>query len=359
VNFLLYHTINKKKQYLFGLSLICLVSAICYLLSGYVNPEVVAFVLLLTLSVIAMFFDILPVLVCALVSVLIWDFFFLPPHFALYVKKDQDIVTLCMYFVIVLLNAALTYKIRQAEKRAREKEEKAQTLELYNTLLDSLSHELRTPIAVIIGATDNLLAASPALSDDDKKNLLSAISLASLRLNHEVENLLNMSRLRSGFIQLKKDWCDVSELVCDVVQRLDEELKDHRVVIDIPKNFPLFMLDYGLLQQVIYNLVHNAGKYTAAATTIRISADCTDSTLILVVEDNGQGFPEGETEKIFEKFYRSKDTKPGSTGLGLSIVKGFVGAHNGTVYLQNNSSGGAKFEIIIPAQKMLIKDTDE
>jgi two-component system, OmpR family, sensor histidine kinase KdpD len=359
LNFLLFHNINKKKQYGLGLSLICLVSGICYSLSGFFSPEVVAFALLLTLSVIAMFFDILPVLVCALFSVLIWDFFFLSPHFAFYVNDTQDIVTLCMYFVIVLLNAALTYKIRQIEKRAREKEEKARTLELYNTLLDSLSHELRTPIAVIIGATDNLLAASPALTDHDKKNLLSAISLASLRLNHQVENLLNMSRLQSGFIQLKKDGCDVRELVFDVVQRLDEELRDHRVVIDIPKNFPLFMLDYGLLQQVIYNLVHNAGKYTAQGTTIRISADYTGSTVVLVVEDTGPGFPNDETEKIFEKFYRLKSTKPGGTGLGLSIVKGFVGAHHGTVYLQNSISGGAKFEIIIPAQKMLIKDTDK
>jgi two-component system sensor histidine kinase KdpD len=359
LDFLLHKTISKKKQYMLGLLLICFVSAICYTLSGYINPEVVAFVLLLTLSVIAMFFDILPVLVCALISVLIWDFFFLPPHFALNVKKDQDIVTLCMYFVIVLLNGVLTYKIRQIEKRAREKEEKAQALELYNILLDSLSHELSTPIAIIIGATDNLLATTPDLSADDKKNLLLTISSASLRLNHEVKNLLNMSRLQSGFIQLKKDWCDVSELIFAVVQKLDEELKNHRVVIDIPANFPLFMLDYGLLQQVMHNLIHNAAKYTPAATTIRITAACSDTTVILTVEDNGQGFPEEETEKVFEKFYTSKNAKPGSTGLGLSIVKGFVEGHNGTVSLQNNISGGAKFEIIIPAQQMQIKDTDE
>ena len=127
-----------------------------------------------------------------------------------------------MYFVIALVNAVLTFKIRQIEKAARQKEEKAHTVKLYNTFLNSLSHELRTPIAAIIGATDNLQNNSAQLSPQNKNELVTEISKASFRLNQQVENLLNMSRLESGFIQPKKDWCDINELIYDAVKIVDE-----------------------------------------------------------------------------------------------------------------------------------------
>jgi two-component system sensor histidine kinase KdpD len=311
----------------------------------------VAFILLLTLSVIAMFFEIFPVLLTALLSALIWDFFFLLPRYNFRVGNTEDKIMLSMYFVIALVNAVLTFKIRQIEKLARQKEEKAQTVKLYNTLLNSLSHEFRTPLATIIGATDNLLADLPVLSEENKKDLLSEISIASLRLNRQVENLLNMSRLESGFIQPKMDWCDMNELICDIIQRLDEQLVNYRVRTAIDENLPLFKVDHGLIEQVLYNLICNATLYTPERSLIRVSANCMDEKLVIVVEDNGNGFPEEEIEKVFDKFYRLKNSASGGTGLGLSIVKGFVEAHNGTVDLKNISQGGARFEIRIPAEK--------
>ncbi|HVU53934.1 MAG TPA: DUF4118 domain-containing protein, partial [Puia sp.] len=135
--------IGRPRQYLLSLLSVCLVSAVCFLFSTCLGlgAEVVAFVLLLTLSLIAMFFDILPVLLTALLSALIWDYFFLLPRYNLRVGNTEDEILLSMYFVIALVNAVLTYKIRQIEKIARQKEEKAKTLKLYNTLLNSLSHE--------------------------------------------------------------------------------------------------------------------------------------------------------------------------------------------------------------------------
>src|SRR5882672_3205084 len=149
--------IGKDRQYLLGILSICVVSAICFQFTAYITAEIVAFILLLTLSLIAMFFDILPVLLTAMLSALIWDYFFLAPRFDFGVGNTDDKILLSMYFVIALLNAVLTYKIRQIEKIARQKEEKTRTFKLYNTLLNSLSHEFRTPLATIIGATDNLL----------------------------------------------------------------------------------------------------------------------------------------------------------------------------------------------------------
>jgi two-component system sensor histidine kinase KdpD len=311
---------------------------------------VVAFILLVTVSLIAMFFDILPVLLAAVLSALVWNFFFIPPKFTFAIHNTEDVLLFFMYFIIASVNAVLTFKIRQIEKQANKKEEKENTLKLYNTLLNSLSHELRTPISTIIGATDNLQTDDNKLSTQQKNELLSEISIASLRLNGQVENLLNMSRLESGFIQPKKDWCDVNELIYDVVNRLKENLGTKIIQVSIKENLPLFKLDVGLMEQVLHNLIYNATLYIAENGEIKITADSKNDNLILVIEDNGTGFPADEIDKVFEKFYRLKNAKPGGTGLGLSIVKGFVEAHNGTIQLENKASGGAKFTITIPTE---------
>jgi len=256
-----------------------------------------------------------------------------------------------MYFIIAIINGALTFKIREIEKIAREKEEKEQALKLYNDLLNSLSHELRTPIATIVGSTDNLLANNSAITENNKKDLLSEISKASLRLNQQVENLLNTSRLESGFIQAKKEWCDINEIISSAVLRLGEELKNFDTKIHYKEILPLFKIDYILIEQVIYNLMQNATKYAPVESCIEISAYDVEAGLQIIVEDDGKGFPENETEKVFEKFYRLKNSLVGGTGLGLSIAKGFVEAHQGKIYLQNKIPHGAKFTINIPADK--------
>jgi len=339
---------GRYRQYLLSILSVCLTTAICLLLPSYIGAEVVGLVLLLTLSLIATLFDILPVLLAAGLSALSWDFFFLPPRYHFSVMNTEDKILLSMYFIVALMNASLTFKIRQIRKVAQEKEEKAKTLKLYNTLLNSLSHEFRTPLAAIIGATDNLLVEPSRLSGEDRSKLLTEISVASLRLNRQVENLLNMSRLESGFIQPKKDWFDLHEMMLDLRHQLEELLANRSLQVAIRDNFPLVRLDYGLMEQVLYNLLCNACLYTPAGSRICISAEYFDNTLVIVVEDDGPGFPEEEIDKVFDKFYRLKDSRIGGSGLGLSIVKGFVEAHNGTITLTNRSCGGASFIIRLP-----------
>lgn len=341
---------SKTRQFLYSILLVCIVSGICYSFSQYIGYRVVAFILLLAVSVIAMLFDILPVLFAALISALIWDYFFIPPHFTLRVDSTDDYILLFMYFVIASVNAVLTYKIRQIEKVAMQKEEKANTVKLYNTILNSLSHELRTPIAAIIGATDNLQNHNAKLTEENRNELVKEISKASFRLNQQVENLLNMSRLEAGFIQPKKDWCDIVEVVYDVVNRIEENGITQNIKININPAIPLFKLDKGMLEQVIYNLVNNASLYTDENSTINIIAICHADVLQVIIEDNGKGFPPGEVDNVFDKFYRLKNTKTGGTGLGLSIVKGFTEAMGGSIFLENISTGGARFTINIVAE---------
>jgi two-component system sensor histidine kinase KdpD len=197
MNKFLFNTRDKSKQYLISSAIIIAVAACCFAFSNFMGYRVAALVLLVTVSLLAISFNIFPVLLSAALSAFIWDFFFIPPRFTIHVYTTEDTLLLVMYFIIALINGVLTYKIRQIEKAAQLKEEKANSVKLYNTILNSLSHELRTPIAAIIGATDNL-QSNPYLTKENQEQLINEISKASLRLNQQVENLLNISRLQSG-----------------------------------------------------------------------------------------------------------------------------------------------------------------
>lgn len=366
---LLLNKLSQPKQILFSIGLIIIVSGICYAFSSFIDYKIVAFILLLTVSFLAVVFNILPVLLAAISSALIWNFFFIEPKYTFMIHSTEDTVLLSMYFLVATINGILTYRMRQIEKQAMEKEEKAKTIKLYNTLFNTLSHELKTPISTIIAATDNLKENAKNLTEENKEELVSEISVASLRLNQQVGNLLNMSRLESGNMQLKKDWCDINELIYSVVNRLEENLKHHKLHISIEKDIPLYKLDYVLIEQVLYNLLYNASIYTPEYSDIFISAkNCADKTyilnptkkenselahevnsLVIQVEDRGAGFPEKELEKVFDRFYRLQNARTGGTGLGLSIVKGFVEAHEGKVTLENVPHG-ARFTIELPAE---------
>jgi two-component system sensor histidine kinase KdpD len=346
---------GKQKQYIISLTLVILVSVICYGILSWLGYRVIAFILLLTVSLIAISFDILPVLLSATLSAFIWDFFFIPPRFNFHVEATEDVILLIMYFVIAMINGVLTYKIKQVEKASRKKEEKANAVKLYDTLLNSLSHELRTPIATIIAATDNIQSNNDNLTKENKSELVSEIAKASFRLNQQVENLLNMSRLESGFIKPKLDWSDINELVYDTVKKTEENNIAQRISININPNLPLVKTDKIMLGQVIYNLLNNAIQYTKPDSEINITALIHADILQVIVEDNGDGFPPEEISNVFDKFYRLKYSKAGGTGLGLSIVKGFTEALKGNVALLNITTGGARFVIEIPCETSHLK----
>jgi two-component system sensor histidine kinase KdpD len=345
-----YKKLQLREQYLWVILTIGLVAAGCYWFSTLIGYRVIAYVLLITVSLIAMVFRIGPVLFAAFLSALIWDFFFIPPRFTFHVDNPEDSMLLLMYFIIAMVHAVLTYRVIQAEKIARKREEKENTLKLYNTLLNSLSHELRTPIATIIAATDNLQGNNERLTPLNRHELVAEIAKASFRLNRQVENLLNMSRLESGFIKPKQDWVDVNDTMYDVVKQVEETGTTQKLSININPDMPLVKLDKGMLEQIIYNLIINATIYTPAESTVSISAANHADMLEIVIEDEGPGFPEGEIDKVFDKFYRLDNARSGGTGLGLSIVKGFTEALGGTIGLENRMNGGARFTLEIPVK---------
>ena len=201
------------------------------------------------------------------------NFFFLKPYYTFHISNAEDSLLLFLFFLIALINGVLTHKIRKAEKIVQIKEVRVNTMKLYNALLDSLSHELRTPISTIMGSIDTIQSKTLTISEENKQKLYSEIEKASLRLNHQVENLLNMSRLESGVIQPKMDWCDLKELVYNVLDSLKDDLQFHKIVVVADENLPLFKLDYGLTEQIIYNLVFNASQYTPKGAKIEIKVE--------------------------------------------------------------------------------------
>ena len=342
-----------KRQFLVSIVIVAAVTLIGLFINDFVGYRVVAFLLLMAVSILAMVLDIIPVLVAAFLSALIWDFLFIPPRFTLSVGNAEDRLLLLMYFLVAMINAVLTIKIRKMEHAIKEKDDKERSVRFYNLLLNSLSHELRTPITTILGSTDNLQSNS-ALSERTKDELINEISVASVRLNQQVENLLNMSRLESGVFQIKKDWCDMNDLIYKTLQRLESNLQHYELAVDIPDQLPLFKLDYGLMEQVLYNLILNVTQHTPEDTLLTIQADCKRDRLVITIADNGNGFPANEIDRVFDKFYRLKGSKTGGTGLGLSIVKGFVEAHNGTIHLENLPVRGSKFTIEIDTEKSYV-----
>lgn len=343
-----------------------LVSVLCLFTRDFIDYKVIGYLLLVLVSILAIFLEILPVLLAAFLSAVILDFFFIKPYYNFHINSAEDALLLLLFFVIALINAVLTFKIRKAEQVAQVKEAKLNTMKLYNILLDSLSHELRTPISTIMGSVGTLQQATN-LSEENKNKLLSEMDKASSRLNYQVENLLNMSRLESGYIQPKLDWCDVKELIYNVLDSLNETLLQHKISVKSNDYLPLFKLDYGLMEQIIYNLVYNASQYTPIGAEIKIKIDYNPEvnltyndeqimSCVITIEDDGNGFPEDEISKVFEKFYRLNNSKTGGTGLGLSIVKGFVEAQHGKIKLQNREEGGAIFTLSFPAEVMQTKN---
>lgn len=362
--------IKKKNQYLVSILSVCIVAGACLFTREFIDYKVVGYLLLMIVSILAIFLDILPVMVSALLSALFLDFFFISPFYKLHITSAEDTMMLLMFFLIALINAVLTFKVRKAEQLAQTRQTRGNTMKLYNTLLDSLSHELRTPISTIMGAVGTMQEKNSSLTDANKQKLLLGMEKATMRLNHQVENLLNMSRLESGFIQPKLDWCDLNELVYNVVGSLREELANNKVSVHQDAYLPLFKLDYGLTEQILYNLLYNAAQYSPKDAAIDITieykpavdfdyewpTDDNPMTCSIAIADDGPGFPINEIERVFDKFYRLNHSKTGGTGLGLSIVKGFTEAQSGKVTLKNRESGGSVFTIYFPAGIMDTKD---
>jgi len=220
---------------------------------------------------------------------------------------------------------------------------------LYKTLFDSISHELKTPITTIIGAVSSLNDEKILSNREVLLNLLNEANIAANRLNRLVENLLDITRIESGNIKPNKEWHSIIDLINSVIEKIKPESSGHSINLEIQNDVGLLQFDYPLIEQALINIIRNSIEYTPANSTTDITVKRITGNIIILISDNGKGFPEEEIKNVFKKFYRVPGTKSGGTGLGLSIAKGFIEAHNGSITANNKRNGGAEFTILLPA----------
>lgn len=221
--------------------------------------------------------------------------------------------------------------------------------QLRNSLLSALSHDLRTPLTVLTGLADSLNLAGPPLSKAQAE-IARAIREEALRTSALVSNLLDMARLQSGNVKINRDWQPLEEIVGVALQSRAQMLSAHSVRVALPADLPLLYFDPILMERVFCNLLENAAKYTPAGSTITLSARQSGDAVEIVIEDDGPGLPPGKEEALFAKFARGKnETAVTGVGLGLSIVRAIVEAHEGSVRAENRAEGGTRFVIRLPA----------
>ncbi|HZI85151.1 MAG TPA: sensor histidine kinase KdpD [Casimicrobiaceae bacterium] len=238
----------------------------------------------------------------------------------------------------------------QLAGEAVELARKAETESMRNSLLNAISHDLRTPLAVLVGASSSLATDNERLSDAAKRELIVTIHEESKRMSTLVGNLLDMARLESGAVELARQWTPLEEIVGGVLARLAPMFSAHPVTVRLPHGLPMVNVDPVLLAQVFANLLENAVKYTPAGTAIEISAQRLPGRISVDVADSGPGIPSGEEGKLFDKFYRlQREAAQSGVGLGLAICKAIIAAHGGTISAANRPGGGAVFRFELPA----------
>ncbi len=281
-----------------------------------------------------------PAILAAAVGVLAYDYFFVPPTFTLNVSDPRYLFTFAMMFGIGLLVSSLAERAREAAIRAE-----AETLR--GTLLSSVSHDLRTPLASITGAATTLRDQS--VDEPTRRELVEAICDEAERMGRLVTNLLDMTRLSSGAVPVRREWVPVDELVGGALARTEGALARHRVETELPAGPALVHADPVLLEQLLVNLLENAARHTPPGTEVRVRARGSDGGLDLEVADRGPGLAPGEEELGFERFHRAGRPAGQGAGLGLAIARAIAEVHGGTLRAATRGDGGATFRLVLPA----------
>ncbi|HEY8269642.1 MAG TPA: sensor histidine kinase KdpD [Pseudobdellovibrionaceae bacterium] len=232
-------------------------------------------------------------------------------------------------------------------KRLAEAQRLKDSEQLHQTLLNSISHEMRTPLTAILGTASALEDENVCKDPNAVKTLAVGLSDAGDRLNRVIENLLDMSRLSSGALSLNWEWHDFNDLVGVVIQKSEKFLQRHKLKVNLSDEVKLLKMDFRLIEHAISNLILNSTMYAAPNTEIKISSERQGDRFIVKIEDQGPGIPEEAVPNIFDKFYRVPGTQPGGTGLGLSIVKSIIELHKGKISYEN-ANPGARFVITLP-----------
>ena len=350
----------QKQHPLTGYACAAGATALCTLAGFAMTPRFdivnIAMVYLLAVVVIALRFSRGAAIASAVLCVATFDFVFVPPEGAFTINDIQYLFTFAIMLVVALVISSLTHRNRrEAEARAALAIE-AETERVRSTLLASISHDLRTPLAVIAGASSSLVEEGDKLKPEERRALAASVYRQALDMSELVGKVLQMTRLEAGFIELRRDWSSMAEIAGSVLARLHDRLSAHILMVDIAADLPLLRIDAILIEQALTNLVENAARHTPAGTAVRVSAARRGDEVIVSVEDRGPGIAERDLEQVFAKFHRggsehaAQEHAGTGVGLGLAICRAVVGLHGGRVWVERPAGGGAAFRFTLPVE---------
>jgi K+-sensing histidine kinase KdpD len=352
-------TSTSRVEYGFAIAAVAVSTAVCFAMFPHLELTNLVMVYLLGTLVVASRGYRGPAALSSLLSVLCFDFFFVPPRFTFAVTDVQYVWTFIVMFIVAMMISHLTIRLREEADAARQGEQRsawlmekakkaeidAETERLRSSLLSSVSHDLRTPLAAILGSASTLLEKEDLLKNQTTRELLENIETESQRLSQLVQNLLETTRLESG-VSLNKELYPLEEVVGSALERMEKSLKDRKVKIDIPEDLPLVPMDAILMEQVFVNLLQNGLRYSPVRNELDVSAHVENGSVKVAVADRGSGLKQDELERVFDKFYHDPSS-PGA-GLGLAICRAVVNAHGGKIWAENRPGGGAVFQFTLP-----------
>jgi two-component system sensor histidine kinase KdpD len=371
-------------RYLVAVFSIGAVTAILSLLSTHINPTTVALAFLLVVLFNAARWGAGPAIVVSVLGVLLFNFFFLPPTHTFTINSPDNWVALAAFLITAATAGQLSARVRQraeeAESRRREIERLYKELQdafervsqaealrrselLKSSLLDAVTHDLRTPLTSIKASVTTLLEELRTKPEDaitmdaeGRREMLEVIDEETDRLNRFIEGLVELARIEAGEMRLRRRFGAVDEIILIALQRSEPLTRDHIIKLTIEPDLPAICVDPRTVAEVIYTLVDNAAKYSPAGSHIHITATRAAENLIqLSVEDEGVGIPVELRERVFDKFFRAtRDDDPGAvhpagTGMGLAIARGIVEAHGGRIGIRDAELGrGVRLVITLP-----------
>jgi two-component system sensor histidine kinase KdpD len=290
-----------------------------------------------------------PAIVASVLSVAAFDVLFVPPRGTFTVDDIQYLLTFAIMLAVGLVISHLVESVRKRAQEQATLEVAAETERMRSALLASISHDLRTPLAVMAGASSTLAEAGDRLGPEERRALARSVFDQSRDMSERVAKLLQMTRLDMGAIEIRRDWASMSEIAAAAVARLGEVLEGHRLILEVPGELPLVHVDAALIEQALGNLLENAARHTPAGTVIRLRAQAGEGEVRVTVEDYGGTPPDVDVERIFRKFHDGRiEGTSGGVGLGLAICRAIVKLHGGRAWAERVPAGGMAFHFSLP-----------
>ena len=323
-----------------------------FLMTPRFDPVNIAMVYLLAVVAIALFFSRGPAVFASILCVAAFDFMFVPPQGTFVIDDAQYLLTFAIMLAVALVISHLTENIRRKAKEQSALAIEAETERIRSALLASISHDLRTPLAVMSGASSTLAQSGEQMSADERRALARSVFEQSREMSEHVDKVLQMTRLETGALQIDRDWAALGEIAASLLERLRERMSAHRVMLELPADLPLVRVDAALIEQALGNLLENAAKYTPPGTVVRLRVQRAEGELVVSVEDYGGGLPEGDVERVFQKFQRGNtEGGGGGMGLGLAICRAIVRLHRGRAWAEHLPAGGTAFRFTLPVEE--------